>query len=236
MLCSLNQGKQYKFLMIYTYITYIYIISHRHEGHWATAHRSTLLGKLHVFGSKGRERIRPGSRVGPRAEPELAMLGKHHMATRDCRGRWMRPGLWPNQSRCTWLSLRLQRTPALGWKPHPGAHPHRRPHGSGHHREGPGTCLDPELSWHCLPWSGRRQPDLPSLGPCRSALSDHFNSAPQHSRLRGTCPLSSLCWRRGLRSGSRQHSLWGKRVLFPCPSLIPRAQRPEPPAASGREE
>lgn len=130
MLCSLNQGKQYKFLIIYTYITYIYIISHRHEGHWATAHRSTLLGKLHVFGSKGRERIRPGSRVGPRAEPELAMLGKHHMATRDCRGRWMRPGLWPNQSRCTWLSLRLQRTPALGWKPHPGAHPHRRPHGS----------------------------------------------------------------------------------------------------------
>lgn len=101
----------------------------------------------------------------------------------------MWPGPWPNQSRCTWLSLRLQRTPALGWKPHPGAHPHRRPHGSGHHREGPRTCLDPELSWHWLPWSGRRQPDLSSLGPCHSALSDHFNSAPQHSRLRGTCPV-----------------------------------------------
>lgn len=87
MLCSLSQGKQYKFLVIYTYITYIYILSVTDtKGIGPLLIGAPCLGSCTCLEVKGRERILPGSRAGTPAEPELAMLGKHRIATRDCRG------------------------------------------------------------------------------------------------------------------------------------------------------
>ena len=150
---------------------------------------------------------------------------------------------WPMDAPClrtdqpsrTWLSFRLQRTPPAATT---------------------GTSRAPELSWHRLPFSGRLQPSLSSPGPnlpiCKMGEgrddlpglpagcypSVHSNSAPQHLQLRAVSPLRSLCWRRGLGSGSRQQTLWGKWILFPFPSPSPREIKPSPetPAASGRTQ
>lgn len=67
-----------------------------------------------------------------------------------------------SQPSCTWLSLRLQRTPALGWKQFPGAHQHRR---------------FMQQPW---PQRGCRTQMVPRVGIAHPGMASHFPEDSSH--------------------------------------------------------